>query len=228
MNNPLLRNIIFSLSFLLLLFLPQSCEEPGPDIIPNPNATATFEECIRQSFQFSESIRPDSILVTKIQNALRLARTVDIELQGISAENFQCYSPYALEVHFTTPLDSSRVADSCRTGNPFIDSLLTEYQFIFDHAGIVHGDPVRYPYVFTTDLYLNLNRLGDLIMDDPEVIYAGYSTVVCTPSPYGTRVSLSILNDVYTFIFNDFRTDRPIDWVVVVSDGEATLVSKTG
>ncbi|MCF7840589.1 MAG: hypothetical protein K9N22_07415 [Candidatus Marinimicrobia bacterium] len=228
MNHPLSRIIIFSLPLCLLLFL-QSCEEPGPDIIPNPNATATFEECIRQSFQFSDGIRPDSVLITKIQNALRLARTVDIELQGISAENFQCYSPYALEVHFTTPLDSSRLADSSRTGNPFIDSLLIEYQFYSGQGGFTGGYPEqRYPYVFTTDLYLNLNRLGDLIMVDPEVIYAGYSTVVCTPCPYGTRVSLSILNDAYTFIFSDFRTDRRIDWTVVVSDGEATLVSKTG
>ena len=220
--------ILFLLPLILLTLF--SCEEPQkPDITPNPNATATFEECRRLSFQFSTSIRLDSVLVENIQNALRLARTVDIELQDISGENWFCGSRYGLEVLFTTPLDSSRLADSCRTGDQFVDSLLIEYQFYAGYGGYTdaYPEPV-YQYVFSTDLYLNLARLGDLIMDDPEVIYAGYTTILCgDPIPYGTRVSLSILGDLYTFNFRDFRTDRRIDWIVEVDGDAPTLVSKT-
>lgn len=165
-----------------------------------------------------------------IQNALRLARTVDIELQDISGENWYCSSRYALEVHFTTPLDSALLADACQTGNRFVDSLLTEYQFYScTQSGVVAYPDSVYRVLFTTDLYLNLNRLGNLMTSDPDVVYAGYnSLVVCDPSPYIPSVSLSIVDGVYTFKIIGYHSEQRIDWIVVVNHDAATLVSKTG
>ena len=212
------------LSWCILL----SCEENPPEIISNPNAMATFEECIPLSFVQSNSIEVDSSTVSSIQNALRLARTVDIELQDIEPYNFECAPYNRLEIHFPREIDSTLLVDSCKIGIPSIDSILTLYSFDTCVDPVPNEiDYQVYSYTFETDRHLNIRVLGELLSRAGRIHYAGYESIDCEEI-WCDGVSLSIISDVFTFKFHSWcKTSSFIEWVVVVTNEEATLISKT-
>jgi len=220
-----MKFIIFFPAVLLLLI---ACEEPEPDITPNLNAIASFEECIPLSFSFSQKVEIDTLLITEIQKALQLARTIDIELQDISPYISTCPPYKNLEVHFISELDSTLLVDSCLTGYSLLDSLFLKYAF---NTCI---DPEPWPwvengfsYVFNTAKFLNLRVLGEMIVEIPGILSAGHESTICDVIMCG-RVSLSILSDIYTFNFIDIcSNDAPTEWVIVVYNNKATLISKT-
>jgi len=211
---------------LTMLLLVVACEESESMIITNPDATATFEECIPSSFSMSSSIRIDTTVVEKIQEALRLARTVDIELQDFVGSS-GCGPRYDFQIFFSDTLDSVLMSDLCRTGFQLVDSLLDEYGF--QHCEIEYETfwiEDTFGYVFNTNEYLNLRELALQMQDIEGVVEAGIPQIDCLV--YQCKgFSFSVLDDVFTFRFQDWcQGDEVIEWIVVVANDEAFLVSK--
>ncbi len=216
----------FIIIILSIFFLFTTCEESDSGIIENPNATATFWECIPFSFSSSRSVRIDTVLVEKIQEALRLARTVDIDLQEFSGE-LGCGPRYDFQIFFSQPLDSTLIADSCRTGFELVDSLLNEYGFqecdLFIETLWIEN---AYGYVFYAPEYLNLYALGTEMRELESVVEAGIPPVTCDVFQC-KRTFFSRSDDVFTFKFQNLcQNDEVIEWIVVVANNEAFLVSK--
>ena len=88
-----------------------SCDDIEENIVPNLNATATFEESIPLAFANFHSIRVDTMLTERVREKLRLARTVDIELQDV-VNIMGCPEYHTVEIIFTNPVDSTKFQDS--------------------------------------------------------------------------------------------------------------------
>ena len=218
----------YSLFIVSILFLVIACEETEPVIETNPNATASFYECIPLSFKFSQQVGIDTLRVERIQEAIRLARTVDIELQDISPYDNFCPTYNVLEIHLDIELDPAPLIDECQTGVSTLDSLLSYYEFDYCvAAGQVSNPAIGVSYVVHTDRFLNLGVLAEMMLDIPGVIYAGGKLTICNVIQCH-HVSLSILADVYTIKFADICSENgTTEWVIVVHDKKATLISKT-
>jgi len=214
------------LILITLSFMFHSCENSENDIKENPNATATFGECIELAFSISNTIRIDTALVEEVQEALRIARTVDIELEDIGRWS-GCMPIHDLDIFFSYPLDSTQLSDYCSTGIQEADSLLQEYGY--HECGVEgYGNYVEdgYVYTFRTEEYLNVGLLASQFVDLDGIIYAGVPPIDCDQY-YCTGLSMSKLDDVFTFKFQDWCSrENPIVWIVVVVGDKATLLSK--
>lgn len=203
-----------------------SCDDVEESIVPNPNATATFEESIPLAFANFHGIRVDTMLTEGVQEKLRLARTVDIELQDV-VNIIGCPEYHTVEILFTNPVDSTKFQDSCRTTYDQVDWVLDEYGFFDCTPDALWEDMIGgHGYTFTTAEMLNISELCQLLITRECVTYAGAPPIVCDIW-HCSGIVLTILDDVYTFKFYDFCDgETETEWVVVVIDDEATLFAK--
>ncbi|NQT62127.1 MAG: hypothetical protein HQ556_04135 [Candidatus Marinimicrobia bacterium] len=206
-----------------LVFL--SCDDPKPEITPNPDATATFNESILLAFQNSRSIRIDSTFTKTVQENLKLARTLDIELQEI--HKWDCFNSHYLDIYFEDSIDVISINDSCEVLNSVLNSILVEYDFIECLDWLVSNHWGDYGYSFRSTELLNLPPLAEHLNSFTGVSYAMPSMWDCNPWQCST-IFLSVLDDVYTFkFFDSCDSEEGKEWVIVVLDGEATLISKS-
>jgi len=216
----------FLFVLILLSFMVVSCDDIEENIVPNLNATATFEESIPLAFANFHSIRVDTMLTERVREKLRLARTVDIELQDV-VNIMGCPEYHTVEIIFTNPVDSTKFQDSCRTTYYQVDWVLDEYGFFYCSPGAIREEMIGgHGYTFTTTEMLNISELCQLLITQESVTYAGVPPIDCDIWRC-SRFTLTILDDVYTFKFYDFCDgETETEWVVDVIDDEATLVVK--
>lgn len=184
---------------------------------PNEDAFVLF-------FRLSDAIKADSLFAGKIQFRLDSSRTVDEELENISAMKAWEFGSLLLGV--SDELYSLFDTNTYRFNYQPLDSLLDAYGLISGRK--LSGFPGAYvvKLIFSTDY--NMPILAKEFDDIPGIwaATANYTGILPEGPPFD--IYLEIDGNIYKFIFyiNDWKNNYVHHWEVHVVDDRAELISE--
>ncbi len=223
---PALRNLNLAMWGGLLLCI-YSCEEIAPIAVedgieeepceeePYPDVSEWDARLL--SFQVSEDVEPDTVLITEIQSRLEIARSVDAELERWGP--IMHWLPWEILLRVTTEVASKLDTASNRFNNSSLDALLGLYPV--KQMKPSPYTPERILLRFCTDY--NIPILCNVFRVQECVVSASPNHLLYLESL--TDLHLAIEGDIYKFMFMVSCVGAVI-WEIHVTNDEAIVIKR--